>query len=460
MNKICLEQLPKPEEIQVVVLMGGLGSRLGIKTKNCPKALMDVNGKPFFDYELQLLKTYGFYKFLFLVGYKSEMIEEHYGDGKEYDVTILYSYDGDKLLGTGGAIRRAYDLLEDDFLLIYGDSFMDIDYRETIYRYFKGKLSGERALMTVLENHNRLDRSNVVYGNGKIVLYDKHNPDNRMRYIDYGVGMFEKQLFQKIAPETFFDVAVIQNRLSIEGKLTGQEVMNRFYEIGSTVSLGEFQDYARKRFDEKSRAVFFDRDGVINEIIYRDETEQLDSPLKPDELIIKDGIIKGMHDLKEKGYYLFVVTNQPAAAKGKASLADLYDVNICLCKQLKQAGIDLDAVEICPHFPDATKYTSEKFLIKHCECRKPGTGMIDMICARFGVDKKHSWMLGDSYTDILAGSRAELKTAFLGNYKCDVCKRLDYNRPDLICKDMDNFIKLLSEKEWKNEYTGVCYNLS
>lgn len=301
--------------------------------------------------------------------------------------------------------------------------------------------------MTVLENYNKLDKSNVVYENGKIVLYDKHNPDSRMNYIDYGVGMFEKQLFQEIVPETSFDVAVIQTRLSTEGKMTGQEVTNRFYEIGSPASLEEFQSYARKRFGEKNRAVFFDRDGVINEIIYRDETEQLDSPLKPDELIIKDGIIKGMRELKEKGYYLFVVTNQPAAAKGKAFLADLYDVNTCLCRQLKQAGIDLDAVEICPHFPDTTKNTSEKFLIKRCECRKPGTGMIDMICARFGVDKKYSWMLGDSYTDILAGRRAELKTAFLGNYKCDVCKCLDYNRPDLICENMENFINLLPEKE-------------
>ena len=446
MDKFCIDKLPEPKEIQIVVLMGGLGSRLGVKTKDYPKALMEINGSPFFDYELQLLKTYGFCKFLFLVGYKSEMIEAHYGNGREYGVEISYSYDGEKLLGTGGAIRRAYDLLEDDFLLIYGDSFMDIDYRETIYRYFRGKASGMRALMTVLENHNKLDKSNVVFENGNIILYDKHNLDDRMRYIDYGVGMYEKSLFQKIVPETCFDMSVIQNRLSIEGTITGQEVMNRFYEIGSPASLEEFQIYAKRRFKETRPAVFFDRDGVINEIIFRDETEQLDSPLKPDELILNDGIISGMRKLKGKGYYLFVVTNQPSAAKGRASLADLYDVNICLYRQLKQAGIELDAIEMCPHYPRVTKFTRERFLIRTCECRKPGTGMIDMICARFKIDKTHSWMLGDSYTDIQAGKRAKLNTAFLGNYKCDVCKCLDYDRPDLICENVDDFIKGLFGK--------------
>ena len=120
------DSLPMPEDIQVVVLMGGLGSRLGEETRNRPKTLADINGTPFFDYQLRLLKSYGFRKFLFLVGYMAGQIEEHYGDGSRYGVGIVYSYDGERLLGTGGAVRRAYGKLEEDFLLLYGDSFMDI----------------------------------------------------------------------------------------------------------------------------------------------------------------------------------------------------------------------------------------------------------------------------------------------------------------------------------------------
>ncbi len=440
MDKQYLEILPEPEKIQVVVLMGGLGSRLGEQTKGCPKPLVDVGGRPFFDYQLDLLKGYGFRDFLFLVGHRAEMIEAHYGDGSQYGVRISYSYDGERLLGTGGAVCKAYGMLREDFLLLYGDSFMDIDYKETIYRYFKGKLSGCPALMTVLENRNRLDKSNVVMKEGKIILYDKRNRNGEMQYIDYGVGMFEKTLFQSVDADLPFDIGDIQKQLSIEGKLAAHEVVNRFYEIGSPKSLEGFRRYTEKRFGQRNKAVFFDRDGVVNKIVFRDNTEQLDSPLQKEELMLMEGAAEAMKELQEKGYYLFLVTNQPAAAKGKATLEDLYDINTCLCKMLAEKGIYVDGVEICPHYPKASEYTKEKFLIKDCRCRKPKIGMIESIMNRFSIDIEHSWMVGDSYTDVLAGRRAGLKTAFLGNFKCDVCKCLEYNWPDLVCNSLADLI--------------------
>lgn len=439
------DSLPMPEDIQVVVLMGGLGSRLGEETRNRPKTLADINGTPFFDYQLRLLKSYGFRKFLFLVGYMAGQIEEHYGDGSRYGVGIVYSYDGERLLGTGGAVRRAYGKLEEDFLLLYGDSFMDIDYKETIYRYFRGKQIGCHALMTVMENHDSLDRSNVIYKDGRILLYDKKNGKAEMHYVDYGVGMFGKHLFKDCEEETFFDLAELQNRLSLEGKLTAQEVTRRFYEIGLPASLQEFKKYARKRFGQRRRAVFLDRDGVINKIVFRDETEQLDSPLRKSEAELIDGAADAMKILQQEGYYLFIVTNQPAAAKGKASLADLYDVNTYLCKILKKNGVFVDGAEICPHYPEATVGVKEKFLIEQCRCRKPGTGMVDALAGRFSIDRKQSWMVGDSFTDILAGRRAGLRTAFIGNYKCDVCKCLEYEKPDMICCNLVDFIKQKKE---------------
>lgn len=112
-------------ETQVVVLMGGLGTRLGLK--NCAKAMADINGIPFFDYQMKLLRRWGFHKFLFLVGHQAECIEEHYEDGSAWQAVIQYSYDGPGQLGTGGALKKAEKVLEQDFLLIYGDSFMDID---------------------------------------------------------------------------------------------------------------------------------------------------------------------------------------------------------------------------------------------------------------------------------------------------------------------------------------------
>lgn len=444
--------MPEPKEIQVVILMGGLGTRLGYMTKKCPKAMMDVKGEPFFNYQLRILKLAGFCKFVFLVGYHADMIENYYQDGNSFGVSIQYSYDGRTLLGTGGAVRRAYDILEDDFLLLYGDSFMDIDFRETIYRYYWGKQQGNRALMTILENRNHLDKNNVLFQHGKIILYDKVHPQDEMDHIDYGVSMFEKELFLEYLPTQFFDISLVQNQLSKEGKLTAHEVMNRFYEIGSPESLEEFREYSNRRFGDFRKAVFFDRDGVINEIVFREETEQLDSPLAIDEVILKKDIIEAMKLFQKWGYYLFVVTNQPAAAKGKTSLRSIYDVNTEVCKLLRKEEIYIDGMEICPHYPKAGHNTKESFLIRDCNCRKPKTGMLDAIFRKFRIDRENSWMVGDSYTDVIAGRNAGLKTAFLGSYKCDVCKCLNGNKPDLICEDLMGLIRHIQEIEDEKIY--------
>lgn len=427
-----MDKLPDTKDIQVAVLMGGLATRLGSLSANCPKALMDINGRPFFDYELKLLKNAGFRKFVLLVGKFFEMVEEYYGDGSRFGVEITYSYDGSEPVGTGGAVCRALDKLGDDFMLIYGDSFMDIDYHETVYRYFDGKKSGKKALMTVYYNNDKFDKSNVIYKDGNIVLYDKKNISAEMNYIDYGIEMFDKDCFNGYGEKGAFDIAELLTELSKEGSLSAHEVTTRFYEIGSPASLTEFKGYAQKRFDQKNRAVFLDRDGVINRPVFNEDTELFDSPLGPDEVEFIDGVFDAVRRLKEKGYFVFMVTNQPAAAKGKTTLKKLYDVNTCVCRTFMENGADIDKAELCPHHPKGNSRTKEPFLIKECDCRKPGNGMIEEICRVYSIDRENSYMAGDSYTDIAAGKKSGLKTAFIGNYKCDLCKYLGYDKPDLI----------------------------
>lgn len=437
--------MKKQSDVQVVVLMGGLGTRLKEYTKQCPKPLVEVMGKPFFDYQLTLMAEQGFCRFLFLIGYRAEMIEEYYGDGSRFGVTIEYCYDGEKLLGTGGAVRRAYDKLEHDFMLIYGDSFMDIDFEETLYRYETGKACGGRALMTVLQNNDDFDKSNVVVKDGKILLYDKHHPTPEMDFIDYGVGMYEKSLFADYQAEEAFDVAEIQHRLSKEGKLTAHVVTRRFYEIGSPASLAEFKDYVRYRFLEEHPAVFLDRDGVINEIVFNEDAEQMDSPMRPEEFLFLENVPKALEKIKKLGYYIFVVTNQPAAAKGKTTLGRLYDINTHFVSQMKKAGVEIDDVFMCPHYPNETKYTKEHHLIQNCDCRKPKSGLLYKAKKKYGIDWAHSFMVGDSYTDVLAGQSAGVRTAFIGGLKCDVCRNLEYNRPDGIYPDLYTFSEALEK---------------
>ncbi len=433
-------------DVQVVVLMGGLGTRLKEYTKECPKSLVDVCGRPFFDYQLDLLTAWGFKKFVFLIGYRADMIEQHYGNGSDRGISIKYSYDGEKLLGTGGAVRRALDLLEDDFLLVYGDSFMDIDYAETLYRYFREKKNGARALMTVLRNNNRFDKSNVVMDGGRLVLYDKHDPTPEMDYIDYGVCMYERSLFADHPENEAFDIAGIQHELSVQGKMCAQIVTKRFYEIGSPASLAEFSGYVTKRFSQTHPAVFLDRDGVINEIVWNDDTEQLDSPMNIGQFKFLPDAAEAIRTFKEKGYYVFVVTNQPAAAKGKTSLAKLYDINTYMIDALSEEGAEIDDLFMCPHYPKKLPMTKEDFLIRKCNCRKPEPGLIYRAMRKYGIDLSASYMIGDSCSDVKAGSAVGLSTIFIGDYKCDACKRLGEVSPTYIASSILEAALLVDDK--------------
>lgn len=440
-----LEELTEPANVQVVVMMGGMGTRLKGCTHERPKPLADVNGKPFFAWQLQLLKSAGFRKFVLCVGYRAPEIEQYFGDGTACGIHITYSRDGERLLGTGGAIRKALPYLESDFMVVYGDSFMDIDYTEVLYRYYAGKKNGKRALMTILKNENRFDKSNVIYRDGKIELYDKHRQDPAMQYIDYGVCMYERSLFENYPQDCFLDVAEVQKAVSVNGQLEACPVWKRFYEIGTPESLEEFRACAGKRFGEKRPAVFLDRDGVINEIVYNEDTEELESPLKPEQFVFLDRVPEALSTIRKKGYYIFIVTNQPAAAKGKTTLGRLYDVNRHMQERLLERHCGADGIFMCPHSEKRTAHTKETFLNRRCGCRKPETGLLQGALETYHIDLQRSWMAGDSHTDILAGQRVGVRTGLIGDLKCDMCARLQHHRPEMICKSLYEFSEKLPE---------------
>lgn len=433
--------------MQVVVLMGGLGTRLESQTRHCPKPLLRVQGKPFFEYQLNLMRQAGFKKFLFCVGYHAKMIEEYFGDGSSFGVEISYSYDGETLLGTGGAVRNALPMLEEDFLLIYGDSFMDINYFEVVVRYLQGLQAGKKALMTVMQNNNQFDKSNVICKDGEILLYDKRSCNSDMDYIDYGVSVFRRTLFEEYSPGEAFDLSALQNWLSVKKELACCEVEQRFYEIGTPDSLEEFSSYARRRWLSPHKAVFLDRDGVINEIVWNEDTEQLDSPLKREQFRLLPGVLDALKSIQRKGYLIFVVTNQPAAAKGKTSYAELCSINHQFVQTMREYGIEITALEMCPHFEHSTPYTKEFYLVQNCDCRKPKAGLIRHITEKYNIDLQNSWMAGDSFTDIVCGQSVGLHTAFIGKYKCDLCMMLECNKPDGVYSNLKGFAEELLDAQ-------------
>jgi len=220
----------------VIILSGGLATRMRPVTEKIPKSMIDVNGAPFIHHQITLLKKNNVSHVILCVGYLGEQIEEYIGNGNKYGMHIEYSYDGDLLLGTGGAIAKIGDRLPNTFFVLYGDSYLDVNYQKVENAF---KMSDKKGLMTVYKNNNQWDTSNVVYKQNKLIKYSKTNKTEDMNYIDYGLGILKSSVFTAFASNSVFDLATVYEQLSNENQLEGYEVFERFYEIGSPQGLSD-----------------------------------------------------------------------------------------------------------------------------------------------------------------------------------------------------------------------------
>ena len=199
-------------EWPVAILAGGLSTRLRPVTEKMPKALLSVAGEPFLVHQLRLLHSQGLRRIVLCVGYLGEMIKAQIGDGRALGLQIDYSFDGPNLLGTGGALKRALPMLGERFLVIYGDSYMPVDYSAIVEAFV---LSGKPALMTVFENEGRWDASNVWFEAGKILRYDKKLRTPEMHHIDYGIAVLNAAVFAPWPDNVPFDLADVYSRSGI-----------------------------------------------------------------------------------------------------------------------------------------------------------------------------------------------------------------------------------------------------
>src|SRR6266480_7770587 len=233
----------------VAILAGGLAERLRPATNKTPKALLSVAGEPFLIHQLRLLHSQGLRRIVLCVGYLGEMIKAELGDGTSLDMQIAYSFDGRTLLGTGSALKRALPKLGEQFLVIYGDSYMPVDYSAIVEAFVRSK---KPALMTVFKNEGRWDASNVWFEAGEIHRYDKKLRTAEMRHIDYGIAVLSPEVFASFPDDRAFDLADVYSDLVSEKQMAAYEVKQRFYEIGSREGLAELDSLLRDK-----RATFF-----------------------------------------------------------------------------------------------------------------------------------------------------------------------------------------------------------
>ncbi|HXK06394.1 MAG TPA: nucleotidyltransferase family protein [Verrucomicrobiae bacterium] len=229
--------------LTVAILAGGLATRLRPITETIPKALVEVAGEPFLAHQLRLLARAGYRRVVMCVGYRAAQIREFAGDGGAFGLHVDYSPDGPVLLGTAGAIRRALPLLGDAFAVVYGDSYLTCDYGAAERVFLE---SGKPGLMTVYRNEGQWDTSNVEFTGGRIVAYDKVNRTPAMRYIDYGLGMFQRAAFDDIPADRPSDLASLYQDLLRRGELAAWESPDRFYEIGSAEGIRDLAEFLSK----------------------------------------------------------------------------------------------------------------------------------------------------------------------------------------------------------------------
>jgi NDP-sugar pyrophosphorylase family protein len=224
----------------VCILAGGLGTRLGERVRDTPKPLLPVAGEPFLLHQLRLLASHGVRQAVLCVGYRGEQINEQIGS-ERFGIRVQYSFDAPGLDGTLGAIRRALPLLGERFLVLYGDTYLRIDYADVARAW---RDSGLPAVMCVLHNESRWDTSNARYENGRVRAYDKRAPTPDMHWIDYGLGGLTAEALP-LAGEDEREVADLYQRLAALDRLYGYEATQRFYEIGTPSGLEEADAFLR-----------------------------------------------------------------------------------------------------------------------------------------------------------------------------------------------------------------------
>jgi NDP-sugar pyrophosphorylase family protein len=235
----------------VVILAGGLATRMRPMTETIPKALLPVNGRPFADIQLGWLRSIGVQDVVFSIAHLGDSIREHVGDGSRFGLRVTYVSDGDAFLGTAGALRAVIDAgaVPDRFGVINGDSLLSLDLSAIEEAYARARCP---ALMTVMRNRNRWGASNVIYRDGRVTVYDKSRPErwrDQMDWIDYGYILLGRQaITDRVSPGQVADLAGLMRDLSAAGRLAGFEVTDRFYEVGSAQGLADLERHLGQGF--------------------------------------------------------------------------------------------------------------------------------------------------------------------------------------------------------------------
>ncbi len=412
--------------MKTVIMAGGKGTRISSVASDIPKPMIQVEGKPVLEHEIECLREQGFDDIIITVSHLGNIIMDYFGDGsaispvtgKTFGVHIEYYFE-EQPLGNAGALFQIKDKLDSDFLLLNADAMFDVDFNRFVD--FHKSHGGLVTLFTHPNSH--------PYDSG-VIIADEHGAverwltkeDDRPKYyrncINAGLHVISPKILETEIMTSKVDLdRQLLKPLAGTGKMfcynspeyvKDMGTPDRYYSVCEDFKEGRVKG---KNLVNKQKAVFLDRDGTINKYIgfLRD--------LDDFELI--DGVASAIKAINASGYLAIVVTNQPVIARGEVSFEELQEIHNKMETLLGEQGAYVDAIYYCPHHPHKG-YEGERPELKiECDCRKPKPGMLLQAAKDFNIDLEHSWMIGDGENDIAAGKNAGCHTALIATDEHD-----------------------------------------
>ena len=400
--------------MQAVIMAGGKGTRLrSITNDEIPKPMAPIAGKPILQWQIECLRRSGVTDVLLIIGYLGEKIEAYFGSGADFGVRIDY-FREEQPLGTAGALAEVADRLEEDFLLVFGDTNFDISIPRMMA--FHREKQAEATLF-VHPNSHPFDSDIVLRDETQRVCGFLSKHDTRMDWYDNcvnaGFYIVNKRLCGRIVrgEKTDLEKQVLWPLARQGGAVYAYLSPEYIKDVGTperiTAAAGELERgvVAARNLEKKQKCVFLDRDGTVNQ--YRGLIST------PEQLELEPCAAEAIRLLNRSGYLAVVVTNQPVVARGMCSVEDVENIHRKLSTLLGQEGAYLDGIVFCPHHPDKG-YPEENPAYKiPCRCRKPDIGMLTACAERFNIDLAQSWMVGDTTVDLQTGLNAGTHTALV-----------------------------------------------
>lgn len=399
-------------DMKVVVSAGGKGTRISSVASTIPKPMISICGKPVLERQVECLRRQGFRDFIFTVGHLGQQIQDYFGDGSRFGVTITYYVEREPL-GTAGALVALREQLKEDYLLINGDLIFDVDIGRMI-RFHQQKNAA--ATLLTHPNSHPYDGAVIEADKDHRIIRWLNKEEDRGLYenrVNSGIHILSPRLFDRFTKVERIDLdrEVLKPRIP-EGDVFSYDSPEYIHDMGTPERYRQVCEAvknglpARRNLSRPQKAIFLDRDGTIN--VHKGFVTRWE------QIELLPGAAEAIARINQSGYLAIVVTNQPVIARGECTWEELWDIHRVLQMKLGEKGAYLDDILICPHHPDKG-FPGERSEYKiDCSCRKPKPGLLLEAAKKYNIDLTQSYMVGDSERDTLAGEAAGCRSVRIG----------------------------------------------